>query len=172
MKLVDPELTYQNTGPEHGFYTYTCASSKDTGPHVDSGMKRTLKIINSTSSNFFSKSCKLQVYWKPLFLAFKCLRETKIKNLNVMVSVASRSWVFYFRLVIFSCVVFFSNSNFRLSPSSALYIYLPPQRIINHLRANSHSCIYSASMPPPVAQQIISVMSSIMGRDGTLDGTS
>ncbi|XP_012942343.1 serine palmitoyltransferase 2 [Aplysia californica] len=44
------------------------------------------------------------------------------------------------------------------------------RRLINHLRANAHSCIYSTAMSPPVVQQIISSMSTIMGKDGTQEG--
>lgn len=44
------------------------------------------------------------------------------------------------------------------------------QDIINCLRAQSHATTYAGSMPGPVAQQIISSMSIIMGRDGTNDG--
>jgi len=41
--------------------------------------------------------------------------------------------------------------------------------IIDHLRINSHGC-YASSISPPVAQQIISSMSILMGLDGTNDG--
>ncbi|XP_050737145.1 serine palmitoyltransferase 2-like isoform X3 [Eriocheir sinensis] len=42
--------------------------------------------------------------------------------------------------------------------------------LINHLRVYSHAQSYAASMPPPVAQQIITSMSIIMGKDGTGEG--
>ncbi|BFZ07191.1 hypothetical protein BsWGS_10230 [Bradybaena similaris] len=42
--------------------------------------------------------------------------------------------------------------------------------LINHLRVNAHSFIYSTAMPPPVAQQVISTMRIIMGKDGTQEG--
>ncbi|XP_055880995.1 serine palmitoyltransferase 2-like isoform X1 [Biomphalaria glabrata] len=42
--------------------------------------------------------------------------------------------------------------------------------LINHLRTQAHSFIYSTSMSPPVAQQVISVMKVIMGKDGTNQG--
>ncbi|XP_064601627.1 serine palmitoyltransferase 2-like [Liolophura sinensis] len=44
------------------------------------------------------------------------------------------------------------------------------KRIINYLRAYSHSSIYAATMPAPVAQQIICVLKIIMGEDGTTEG--
>ncbi|XP_052272939.1 serine palmitoyltransferase 2-like isoform X1 [Dreissena polymorpha] len=44
------------------------------------------------------------------------------------------------------------------------------RKLINHLRCNSHAAVYSPSMPPPVAQQIISSMKIIMGKDGTGEG--
>ncbi|KAK7104198.1 serine palmitoyltransferase 2-like isoform X2 [Littorina saxatilis] len=44
------------------------------------------------------------------------------------------------------------------------------KRLIRHLRANSHSAIYSCSMSPPVTQQIISTMSCIMGRTNPQEG--
>ncbi|CAI4223200.1 unnamed protein product [Auanema sp. JU1783] len=42
--------------------------------------------------------------------------------------------------------------------------------IIEYLRKKSHTCYYSASMSPPVAQQVLTSMSIIMGKDGTTDG--
>lgn len=42
--------------------------------------------------------------------------------------------------------------------------------IINHLRKYSHASTYGTAMAAPVAQQVISSMSIIMGRDGTDDG--
>ncbi|XP_071161498.1 serine palmitoyltransferase 2-like isoform X1 [Mytilus edulis] len=44
------------------------------------------------------------------------------------------------------------------------------KQLINHLRLNSHASIYSPTMCPAVCQQILSSMSIIMGRDGTLEG--
>lgn len=43
--------------------------------------------------------------------------------------------------------------------------------VIESLRNSSHSHRYAASLAPPVAQQIYTSMSIIMGRDGTDDGT-
>ena len=43
--------------------------------------------------------------------------------------------------------------------------------MINYLREASHSTTYAASVPAPVAQQIISSMTIIMGDDGTNEGT-
>ncbi|XP_064402986.1 serine palmitoyltransferase 2-like [Halichondria panicea] len=42
--------------------------------------------------------------------------------------------------------------------------------IVSHIRAYSHATTYATGMPGPVAQQIISSMSIIMGKDGTDDG--
>ncbi|KAK6169520.1 hypothetical protein SNE40_020560 [Patella caerulea] len=42
--------------------------------------------------------------------------------------------------------------------------------MVNYLRANSYSIVYSCSMSPPVAQQIISSMRTIMGKNGNNDG--
>lgn len=44
------------------------------------------------------------------------------------------------------------------------------KKLINHLRCSSHTSVYSPTMPPPVAQQIISSMRIIMGLDGTNEG--
>ncbi|XP_078592782.1 LOW QUALITY PROTEIN: serine palmitoyltransferase 2-like [Branchiostoma floridae x Branchiostoma japonicum] len=44
------------------------------------------------------------------------------------------------------------------------------KRLINHLRAYSHSTTYACSMSAPVAQQVISSMKIIMGEDGTNRG--
>ncbi|XP_045170567.2 serine palmitoyltransferase 2-like [Mercenaria mercenaria] len=44
------------------------------------------------------------------------------------------------------------------------------KKLINHLMLSSHSSVYSPSMPPPVAQQVISSMKIIMGLDGTNEG--
>ncbi|XP_042871408.1 serine palmitoyltransferase 2-like isoform X1 [Penaeus japonicus] len=42
--------------------------------------------------------------------------------------------------------------------------------LINHLRVTSHAQIYAASMAPPVAEQIITSMSIIMGKQGNGEG--
>ncbi|XP_064402987.1 serine palmitoyltransferase 2-like [Halichondria panicea] len=42
--------------------------------------------------------------------------------------------------------------------------------IVSHIRAYSHATTYATGMPGPVAQQIISSMSIIMGKDGTDEG--
>jgi len=42
--------------------------------------------------------------------------------------------------------------------------------LINHLRLHSHAVVYSSTMSPAVAQQVISSMTIIMGKDGTLEG--
>uniref|UniRef100_A0A8C2XG99 serine C-palmitoyltransferase n=1 Tax=Cyclopterus lumpus TaxID=8103 RepID=A0A8C2XG99_CYCLU len=44
------------------------------------------------------------------------------------------------------------------------------KELIDYLRCHSHSALYAISMSPPVAQQIISSMKSIMGEDGTTLG--
>ncbi|XP_061889788.1 serine palmitoyltransferase 2b isoform X2 [Entelurus aequoreus] len=44
------------------------------------------------------------------------------------------------------------------------------KELIDYLRQNSHSALYATSMPPPVAQQIITSMKIIMGEDGTTLG--
>ena len=44
------------------------------------------------------------------------------------------------------------------------------QEIVSHIRAYSHATTYATGMPGPVAQQIISSMSIIMGKDGTDEG--
>lgn len=44
------------------------------------------------------------------------------------------------------------------------------KKLINHLRLHSHAAVYSSTMSPAVTQQIISSMSTIMGRDGTNEG--
>ena len=46
------------------------------------------------------------------------------------------------------------------------------QRLIDHIRATGQSGCYGASIPAPIAQQVISSMSIIMGRDGTSEGES
>ncbi|XP_071520281.1 serine palmitoyltransferase 2 [Panulirus ornatus] len=42
--------------------------------------------------------------------------------------------------------------------------------LINHLRVTSHAQTYAASMSPPVAEQILTSMSIIMGKDGSNEG--
>lgn len=42
--------------------------------------------------------------------------------------------------------------------------------LVNHLRLNSHTSMYSSCMSPPVAQQIISTIKIISGADGTKEG--
>lgn len=44
------------------------------------------------------------------------------------------------------------------------------KKLINHLRLHSHAVVYSSTMSPAVAQQVISSMTIIMGKDGTLEG--
>lgn len=44
------------------------------------------------------------------------------------------------------------------------------KKLINHLRLQSHAVIYASTMSPAVTQQIISSMTIIMGKDGTLEG--
>ncbi|KAK6053045.1 aminotransferase, class I/II, partial [Cooperia oncophora] len=44
------------------------------------------------------------------------------------------------------------------------------KKVIDHLRVNSPTGYYSCPMSPPVAQQIYTSMSIIMGKDGTNDG--
>ncbi|RCN43661.1 aminotransferase, class I/II [Ancylostoma caninum] len=44
------------------------------------------------------------------------------------------------------------------------------KKTIDHLRVNSPTGYYSCPMSPPVAQQIYTSMSIIMGKDGTNDG--
>lgn len=44
------------------------------------------------------------------------------------------------------------------------------KHIIDHIRANSYSSAYAATMAPSVMQQIISSMRIIMGEDGTTEG--
>lgn len=44
------------------------------------------------------------------------------------------------------------------------------KKLINHLRCHSHAAVYSPSMPPPAAQQIITAMQVVMGLDGTNEG--
>ncbi|KAK8735697.1 hypothetical protein OTU49_005272, partial [Cherax quadricarinatus] len=42
--------------------------------------------------------------------------------------------------------------------------------LINYLRVTSHAQVYASSMPAPVAQQIITSMTIIMGKDGSSEG--
>lgn len=44
------------------------------------------------------------------------------------------------------------------------------KHLINYLRVNSHAACYAPAMSPPIAQQIITSMKTIMGEDGTLEG--
>ncbi|CDW52485.1 serine palmitoyltransferase 2 [Trichuris trichiura] len=44
------------------------------------------------------------------------------------------------------------------------------KELIDFLRLNNHSACYGSSISPPLAQQIISSMEVIMGRDGTNEG--
>lgn len=44
------------------------------------------------------------------------------------------------------------------------------RELVNVLRANSHAHCYASSMAPPVAQQVITSMRIIMGKDGTREG--
>jgi len=44
------------------------------------------------------------------------------------------------------------------------------KRLIDYLRAHSHSTCYAGSMSPPVVQQIITSMLIIMGKDGSDEG--
>lgn len=43
---------------------------------------------------------------------------------------------------------------------------------MDHLRAHSHSAMYSTSMCPPVAEQVIRAMKCVMGLDGSKQGRS
>jgi len=44
------------------------------------------------------------------------------------------------------------------------------KKLINYLRLNSHSATYATSMPAPVAQQVITSMRIIMGKEGGGEG--
>ncbi|XP_041032052.1 serine palmitoyltransferase 3 isoform X1 [Carcharodon carcharias] len=44
------------------------------------------------------------------------------------------------------------------------------KELVNYLRGFSHSAVYAASMPPPIAEQIIRSLKCIMGLDGTTIG--
>lgn len=41
------------------------------------------------------------------------------------------------------------------------------QKLIDFLRTNSHAHCYASSISPPIAQQILTSMKTIMGEDGT-----
>lgn len=42
--------------------------------------------------------------------------------------------------------------------------------VIAHLKKESHAQVYSSSMSPPVARQVVAATEAIMGRDGTNEG--
>ncbi|XP_044516655.1 serine palmitoyltransferase 3 [Gracilinanus agilis] len=42
--------------------------------------------------------------------------------------------------------------------------------LVDYLRVHSHSAVYAASMSPPIAEQIIRSMKTLMGLDGTTNG--
>ncbi|GCB60507.1 hypothetical protein scyTo_0006879 [Scyliorhinus torazame] len=44
------------------------------------------------------------------------------------------------------------------------------KELVDYLRGYSHSAVYAASMPPPIAEQIIRSLKCIMGLDGTTIG--
>ncbi|KAH0621866.1 hypothetical protein JD844_023556 [Phrynosoma platyrhinos] len=44
------------------------------------------------------------------------------------------------------------------------------KELVDYLRVCSHSAVYATSMSPPVAEQIIRVIKSLMGVDGTTQG--
>ncbi|KAF7997601.1 hypothetical protein HCN44_006172 [Aphidius gifuensis] len=44
------------------------------------------------------------------------------------------------------------------------------KKLINYLRVYSHAHVYAVSISPPIAQQVITSMKIIMGRDGTNNG--
>jgi len=44
------------------------------------------------------------------------------------------------------------------------------QKLIDHIRIHSQSACYATSMPAPVAQQVMSTMEIIMGKNGTDEG--
>ncbi|CAG5127258.1 unnamed protein product [Candidula unifasciata] len=44
------------------------------------------------------------------------------------------------------------------------------KRLIKHLRTHAHSSIYPMAMPAPTAQQVISTMNVLTGKDGTQEG--
>ncbi|XP_055957121.1 serine palmitoyltransferase 2 [Patella vulgata] len=44
------------------------------------------------------------------------------------------------------------------------------KKMINYLKSYSHSSVYSSVMSPPVAQQVITTMKIIMGKNGNTDG--
>uniref|UniRef100_F7ERK0 serine C-palmitoyltransferase n=2 Tax=Monodelphis domestica TaxID=13616 RepID=F7ERK0_MONDO len=43
--------------------------------------------------------------------------------------------------------------------------------LVDYLRVHSHSAVYATSMSPPIAEQVIRSMKTIMGLDGTTNGT-
>ncbi|XP_054723369.1 serine palmitoyltransferase 2-like [Uloborus diversus] len=45
------------------------------------------------------------------------------------------------------------------------------KKVIQHLRRNSHSFMYANGMSAPVAQQILTSMKILMGKDGTAEGS-
>lgn len=45
------------------------------------------------------------------------------------------------------------------------------QRLCEYLRVHSHNAVYGTAMSPPVAQQILTSMTMILGQDGTDEGT-
>ncbi|XP_047458671.1 serine palmitoyltransferase 3 [Mugil cephalus] len=42
--------------------------------------------------------------------------------------------------------------------------------LVDYIRSQSHSAVYSSSMSPPVTEQVIRAMKCIMGKDGTTEG--
>ncbi|KAK7872665.1 hypothetical protein R5R35_002660 [Gryllus longicercus] len=44
------------------------------------------------------------------------------------------------------------------------------KHLIDYLRVNSHAACYASSMSPPIVMQILTSMSIIMGKDGSLEG--
>lgn len=44
------------------------------------------------------------------------------------------------------------------------------QDVIAHLKKESHAQVYSSSMSPPVARQVVAATEAITGRDGTNEG--
>ena len=76
-----------------------------------------------------------------------------------------------------NCLVHFSHTqsscvvlHFTACTVLCYLLYHFSQEVINYLRGASHSTTYAASMPAPVAQQIISSMRIISGEDGTKEG--
>ena len=56
--------------------------------------------------------------------------------------------------------------HFLIFPIAMLYF----QALINHLRVHSHASVYSPTMSAILAQQILTSMRIIMGKDGTKEG--